>query len=110
MSEQQQIFSERQLERFREFDERRCKKQYHAHRQHDNHHECSYILGYIRCTKCKQWVHPDKPEGRKQILITKGGRRIHKDCPVRAMGGAQFTARPRHRKTKDKLRDACKRY
>jgi hypothetical protein len=106
-----QLFTPQQLARFRKYDELRCKKQHHPHRLHDNGHVYSYLLGYIRCTKCLKWIHPDNPEDVKQyVRISKSGRRMHKDCPVGGMGGAQFTSRPRHRRTREKRRDAVKRY
>lgn len=49
-------------------------------------HIRKYENGDLRCTNCKKWLNPEKPEEAKEIIYSKRGQPLHSSryCPVRS--------------------------
>ena len=70
----------------------------------------AYEKGDIRCTNCHKWINPHNEEEAQEIRFGKGGKMMHKDCPVRAINPSQFITRPRFHGTRRKWLALVKRY
>lgn len=75
-------------------------------------HRRSYDHGDLRCTHCKKWLHPDKPEEDIEMKSDKRGGRIHSDkyCPVNSPYVARMVRFAKFRPARGKRVHEAKRY
>jgi len=105
-----EMFSPQQLERFHLHDAK-IQRQAHSHLgKANNSHKKTYLKGFIRCVKCRKWIHPDDPEDAKEIFVARSGKRIHRPCPSISFGVSAFATVPRFHGTRRRRLDAIKRY
>lgn len=75
-------------------------------------HRRSYDKGDMRCTHCRKWLNPDKPEEDIEMDYDKRGGRIHSDnhCPVNSPYVARMVMFAKFRPARGKRVDSVKRY
>lgn len=84
----------------------------HHYHNPEYRHRRSYDNGDLRCTHCKKWLHPDKPEEDIEMKSDKRGGRIHSDkyCPVNSPYVARMVMFAKFHPTRSQRVENVKRY